>query len=107
MCVVDSSGAKPIRWVLVRDPEGGRDPQAFFSTGPMSPARIIAIFVRRWQIETTFQEVRAHLGVETQRQWSDAAIERTTPVLLGLYSLVCLWATDLLAREPHSNAAAW
>ncbi len=69
----------------MRDPEGRRDPQAFFSTDPdMDPARIIAIFVRRWQIEVTFQEVRAHLGVETQRQWSDAAIERTTPVLLLL-----------------------
>ena len=75
------TGTKPkaIRWVLVRDPEGRRDPRAFFSTDPdMAPARIIAIFVRRWQIEVTFQEVRAHLGVETQRQWSDAAIERTT-----------------------------
>ena len=97
-----------IRWVLVRDPEGRRDPQAFFCTDPnMDPARIIAIFVRRWQIEVTFQEVRAHLGVETQRQWSDAAIERTTPVLLGLYSLVCLWAGDSLARTPKSCAAAW
>ena len=92
----------------MRDPEGRRDPQAFFSTDPdMDPARIIAIFVRRWQIEVTFQEVRAHLGVETQRQWSDAAIERTTPVLLGLYSLVCLWAGDSLARTPKSYAAAW
>ncbi len=102
------AGAKPIRWVLVRDPEGVRDPRAFFSTDPdMDPARIIAIFVRRRQIETTFQEARAHPGVETRRQWSDAAIERTTPVLPGLCSLVCLWATDLPAREPHSDAAAW
>ena len=104
------AGTRPnaIRWVLVRDPEGRRDPQAFFCTDPdMDPARIIAIFVRRWQIEVTFQEVRAHLGVETQRQWSDAAIERTTPVLLGLYSLVCLWAGDSLARTPKSCAAAW
>ncbi len=99
---------KAIRWVLVRDPEGRRDPQAFFSTDTdMDPARIIAIFVRRWQIEVTFQDMRAHLGLETQRQWSDAAIERTTPVLLGLYSLVCLWAGDILARTPQSCAAAW
>ena len=100
--------AKPIRWVLVRDPEGQKDPQAFFSTYPeMDTARIIAIFVRRWQIEVTFQEARAHLGLESQRQWSDAAIERTTPVLLGLYSLVCLWAGDILAKTPRSYAAAW
>ena len=73
----------------------------------MDPAEIIAIFVRRWQVEVTFQEVRAHLGVETQRQWSDAAIERTTPVLLGLYSLVCLWAGEILAKTPHPYRAAW
>ena len=92
----------------MRDPERRREPQAFFSTNPdMDPAQIIAIFVRRWQIEVTFQEVRAHLGLETQRQWSDAAIERTTPVLLGLYSLVCLRAGDILATTPKSCAAAW
>ena len=99
---------KSIRWVLVRDPQGRREPQAFFSTDPeMDPARIIAVFVRRWQIEVTFQEARAHLGVETQRQWSDKAIERTTPALLGLYSLVCLWAGDILAKSPHPFKAFW
>ena len=100
---------KAIRWVLVRDPAGQQDPQAFFSTDPnMDPTEIIGIFVRRWQVEVTFQEVRAHLGVETQRQWSDDAIERTTPVLLGLYSLVCLWAGEILAwTPPHPYRAAW
>jgi hypothetical protein len=69
----------PIRWVLVRDPDGKRDPQAFFSTDlAIEPAEIIAFYVRRWQIEVTFAETRAHLGVETQRQWSDNAIVRTT-----------------------------
>ena len=73
----------------------------------MEPAWIIAVFVRRWQIEAAFQEARAHLGVETQRQWSDKAIERTTPALLGLYSLVCLWAGDILAKSPHPFKAFW
>ena len=73
----------------------------------MHPAEIIATFVRRWQVEVTFQELRAHLGVETQRQWSDAAIARTTPVLCGLYSLVCLWAADVLTTSHLSYAAAW
>ena len=99
---------KSIRWVLVRDPDGEREPQAFFSTDPdIEPEKIIGIFVRRWQIEVTFQEARTHLGVETQRQWSNLAIERTTPALLGLYSLVCLWAGDILARSPHPFMAAW
>jgi hypothetical protein len=98
----------PVRWVLVRDPDGKRDPQAFFSTDiTLEPADIIALYVRRWQIEVTFAETRAHLGVETQRQWSDKAIARTTPALLGLYSLVSLWACDLLTSESTPYAAAW
>ena len=85
-----------IRWVLVRDPSGQRDPQAFLCTDlGLEPTAILKCFVCRWQIETTFQEAREHLGVETQRQWSDLAILRTTPALLGLYSLVTVWAQGL------------
>jgi hypothetical protein len=99
---------RPVRWVLVRDPDGKRAPQAFFSTDTsLEPTEIIALFVRRWQIEVTFAETRAHLGVETQRQWSDKAIARTTPTLLGLYSLIALWAGDLLADTTKPYAAAW
>jgi DDE superfamily endonuclease len=101
----------PIRWVLVRDPSGRREPQAFLSTNLNDkPEAILGRFVWRWRIETTFQEVRRHLGVETQRQWSDLAILRTTPVLLGLFSLVTLWAGDLMgdgAAAPHPRVAAW
>lgn len=97
-----------IRWVLVRDPEDRRDPQAFFSTDvTLQPAEIVAFFVRRWQIEVTFAETRAHLGVETQRQWSDKAIARTTPTLLGLYSLITLWTGDFLTSASSPYAAAW
>ncbi len=99
---------RAIRWVLVRDPDGKRDPQAFFSTDTtQAPADIIALFVRRWQVEVTFAETRAHLGVETQRQWSDKAIARTTPALFGLYSLISLWACDLLNSSTAPYAAAW
>src|SRR2546426_1022048 len=81
----------PIRWVLTRDPEGKREPKAYFSTNPaQSAAEIVADFVKRWSIEVTFEESRAHLGVETQRQWSDLAIERSTPCLFGLYSMLVL-----------------
>jgi hypothetical protein len=101
----------PIRWVLVRDPSGERDTQAFICTDlDREPAAILSLFVFRWRIETTFQEVREHLGVETQRQWSDLAILRTTPALLGLYSLITIWAHELMgasgtAVRPHP--AAW
>ena len=101
----------PVRWVLVRDPIGEHEPQAFLCTDlDATPEAILQRFVFRWRVETTFQEVRTHLGVETQRQWSDLAILRTTPVLLGLFSLITLWATALAAADHgriRSHATAW
>jgi hypothetical protein len=86
----------PVRWVLVRDPAGKLEPRAYFSTCPSDRARdIVTAFIKRWTIETTFEESRAHLGLENQRQWTDRAIERTTPCLLGLYSVVALLAHAL------------
>ena len=88
------SGEKPlkIRWVIVMDPETNRT-EAFFSTDiNMAAITIVENFVLRWNLEVTFEEVRANLGVETQRQWSSKAIRRTTPILMGLFSLVCLIA---------------
>jgi hypothetical protein len=98
----------PIRWVLVRDPLGRFDPQALLSTDPTLPALdVISYFVRRWQVEVTFAESRRHLGVETQRQWSDRAIARTTPLLLALFSIVTLRAPRLVrdGRLPVRTAA--
>lgn len=99
----------PMQWVLVRDPEGKFDAQALLCTNQaIAPVQILQWFVRRWQIEVTFQEVRAHLGVETQRQWSDLAIARTTPALLGLFSLVTLVAHHLQGSQNFSlRRAAW
>ncbi len=99
----------PIRWILVRDPTGELEPQAFLSTDiDADPADILQWFVARWQVEVTFQEARAHLGVETQRQWSDLAILRTTPALLGLFSLVTLWAHDITQEQTIApRTAAW
>jgi hypothetical protein len=90
----------PIRWVLVRDPSGEKEPQAFLCTDlDADPVDVLRWFVRRWRVETTFEEARRHLGLETQRQWSDLAILRTTPALLGLFSLVTLWATQTKATQ--------
>lgn len=99
----------PIRWVLVRDPEGKFKDQAFLCTDLLAtPSQIVAWVVLRWNIEVTFEEVRAHLGVETQRQWSDLAIARTTPALLGLFSFVTLLAVDLAAGKPLPlRTSAW
>jgi len=99
----------PVRWVLVRDPAGAFEPQAFLCTDQAAdPRTILQVFVRRWSVEVTFAEVRRHLGVETQRQWSDLAIARTTPCLLALFSLITLWAGDLAARGlVLPRRAAW
>ena len=91
-------GKRPLtlRWVLTRDPRGVYEPKAYRCTDPsQEPARIIADYTKRWPLEVTIEESRAHLGIATQRQWSDLAIERSTPALLGLYSMVALFAQAL------------
>lgn len=104
----------PIRWVRIRDPQGRFTTQALRCTDlTVTPAQIIAWFVRRWQMETGalragFEEARRHRGVETQRQWTDKAIRRTTPALLGLFSLVTLLAHPHLTQTPCPlHQAAW
>jgi hypothetical protein len=99
----------PIRWVLIRDPQNKFRPQALLSTDlALFPTQIVTAFVQRWQVEVTFQEVRTPLGVETQRQWADLAIARTTPTLLGLFSVVTLLAHTLSAQQPlFPRQAAW
>ncbi|MEN9869657.1 MAG: hypothetical protein RLZZ171_640 [Cyanobacteriota bacterium] len=88
----------PIRWIIVRDPLGKFKSQALLCTNQKYQSQqILEWFARRWQIEVTFEEVRRHLGMETQRQWSDLAIARTTPLVLGLFSLVTLLADHLQA----------
>ena len=99
----------PLRWVLVRDPACKFAPQAFLCTDEaVTPEQILAWFVQRWQVAVTFEEARAHLGMETQRQWSDRAIACTTPALLGLYSVVTLLARQLLMeRAMPVRTARW
>lgn len=99
----------PIRWVLVRDPKGKFETRAILCTDlNQTPRQIVEWFLMRWQVEVTFQQVRAHLGVETQRQWSDLAIARTTPVLFGLFSIVTLLANRLARRGTLPvRQAAW
>ena len=95
--------AVPIRWVLIRDPEGDFESQALLCTDlSADPTRIISWFVRRWQMETTFQEVRQRLGFETGRHWSEMAIQRTAPALLTLFSVVALFAHQRKVRMPQA-----
>jgi hypothetical protein len=101
----------PIRWVLLRCPEQQQQsfpPMALFCTDPSSSAQqIVGWFVGRWSIEVTFEEAHAHLGMETQRQWSERALGRSTPCLLGLFSVVIVVAKALHPEELAVRRAAW
>ena len=103
--------AVPLRWVLIRDPEEEFETQALLCTDlDAKPERIISWFVRRWQMEATFQEARQRLGFETGRHWSELALRRTAPVLLALFSMVTLLAHRYMATKKSANAvrrAAW
>jgi hypothetical protein len=102
-----------IRWVLVRCPEATPKqerfkPAALFSSDPtLAAEQIIALFISRWNIEITFEELRSFLGFETQRQWSDRAIERTTPCLFGIFSVAVLWAKVRYADKLPVRQTTW
>ena len=98
-----------IRWVLVKDPTDDMAPLPLMSTDvTLTAIRILELYVDRWGLEVTFQETREHLGVETQKQWSDKAIARTTPILLALYTIVCLIGNHLNEKVSLTpEKAAW
>ncbi len=99
----------PLRWVLIKDSAGRIASVALLCTDQgLDSQAIINYFIRRWTLEVTFEEVRRHLGVESQRQWSDLAIARTTPVLMGLFSLVTLWSNQLQKQQSiQAQRSAW
>ena len=105
------SGLKPelIQWVLVKNPITKKGWVPFFTTDlSMDPVEIIEAYVLRFGIETVFQECRAHMGIETQRQHSDKAIVRSTPFLFGLYSLVNMMGVELFnAGKATAKNSAW
>ena len=75
----------PIRWLLVKEPNGLFPPQALLSTDPtITPQQMLTFFIQRWRVETTFEEARAHLGMETQRQWNDQSHCSEHPLGIGL-----------------------
>jgi len=98
-----------VKWVLIKDPEEKLEPVLLASSDfEITAADMVRFFVRRWRVEVTFAEVRRHLGVETQRQWSDLAIDRTTPCLMALFSIVCLFANSLNnSQKIEPNHTAW
>jgi len=84
-------GLVPIRWVFVHDVQGTHRDEYFYTTDTsLNLERIVSWFTARWPIETTFQEIRVHLGFETTRQHVAKSVLRTAPCLLGLFSVICL-----------------
>lgn len=99
----------PVRWVYSHDVQGTHRDDYFFTTDPaLSGPEIISLFTARWAIETTFQELRAHLGFETTRQWTAQAVLRTGPCLLGLFSVVALiFAEHARHHRLRIRTTAW
>jgi hypothetical protein len=99
----------PVKWVVVRDPKGNLRTEAFFCTDVgVKSKQILQWVIYRWNIEVTFEELRAHLGLETQRQWSDLAILRTTPALFAMFSIIVLMAMDIIkGTELPILKSAW
>ena len=97
-------GLVPLRWVFVRDRQGTHRDEYFYTTDPaLSPEGIIGLYAWRWNIETTFQEARAHLGLETTRGWCRRTVLRAAPCLLGLYSVVALLFVGLPEGERRGS----
>lgn len=102
------AGLVPIRWVFVHDRDGTHRDEYFFATDPdMIPKTIVETFTGRWSIETTFQELRAYLGLETTRGWCERTVLRAAPCLFGLYSVVALIYAQLPANRTRSSAIEW
>ena len=103
------SGAKWVRWVVVRDPDGKRRDEVFFTTEmELAHKEIVEVFVRRWSIETTFQEARSLLGLETLRNWTVESVRRSVPMLLGLYTFTVVWfARHVGDPEAYKRQRPW
>jgi hypothetical protein len=103
------AGLVPIRWVVVHDLQGTHRDEYFYTTDvTLKPVQIIRWFTARWPIETTFQEARAQLGLETTRQRTEKSVTRMAPCLLGLFSVVALiYAEHLKEHKPHPASTAW
>jgi hypothetical protein len=104
-----SCRATPVRWVVVRDPQGTRADEVFFTTEvALGPCDLVELFVRRWGLETTFQEARRHLGLETLRNRTAQAVRRSVPLLLATYSLIVVWfAKYVRAPQDHKQTTPW
>jgi hypothetical protein len=103
----DGRGLVPLRWVFVRDRTDTHRDEYLYTTDPaLRPAAVIGLYCGRWNLETTFQELRSHLGLETTRGWCRATVLRAAPSLFGLYTVVAL-LYHLLPQARRAGAVCW
>jgi DDE superfamily endonuclease len=101
-------GLVPVRWVFVHDLDGTHRDEYFFSTDPeLGPQALISQYTARWNIETTFQELRAYLGLETTRGWCERTVLRAAPCLFGLYTVVALLYEQLPVEAQDAGGVDW
>jgi hypothetical protein len=101
-------GLVPVRWVFVQDLTGTHRDEYFFTTDQgMSPAALVEAYTSRWNIETTFQELRSYLGLETTRGWCRNTVLRAEPCLFGLYTVVALLYASLPSRYARVRVVDW
>jgi hypothetical protein len=99
-------GLAPVRWVFVADLSGTHRDEYLFTTDPgLRPAEVVSLYTARWNIETTFQELRAHLGLETTRGWCAKTVLRAAPCLFGLYTVVAAWFAALPESHRHGSVS--
>jgi hypothetical protein len=100
-------GLVPVRWVFVEDRTGTHRDEYFFTTDPaLTPSAVITAYTARWNVETTMQECRSCLGLETTRGWCPSTVLRAAPCLFGLYSVVAI-LFHRLPPERRSGGVAW
>jgi hypothetical protein len=104
----DGQGLVEVRWVFVHDLEGShRDEYLFTTDVSMSAREVIETYVGRWNEETTFQEMRSYLGLESTRGWKEKTVLRVAPCLFGLYSVVACLYSQLPVRYARERAVEW
>jgi hypothetical protein len=103
------TGSEPVvvHWVVVRCPQGRLTPRAYFASAAVPPEELVSTYILRWNLEVSFEELRAHLGFETQRGWAHQTIARSTPCLFGIFTLIILLAQRLHPEVLPTRRAAW
>jgi hypothetical protein len=101
-------GLVAVRWVFVCDRTGTHRDEYFLTTDvAMTAQEVIETYVGRWNEETTFQEMRSYLGLETTRGWKEKTVLRMAPCLFGLYSVVACLYSQLPKRYARVRAVEW